>query len=87
MAASLARQLSALRHSNGARVCVLYGAHAEAERQLPPKAQQEPEPCQQQQGGHGQASRAAAPAPGVVGQGPVVAFNLQRPDGSFVGYR
>ena len=24
---------------------------------------------------------------GVVGQGPVVTFNLLRPDGSFVGYR
>ena len=27
------------------------------------------------------------PALGAVGQGPVVTFNLLRPDGSYVGYR
>lgn len=90
VAASLACQLSSLRHSNGAPVCVLYSAHAEAKQHAPPEAQQEPE-VQQQQQHEEQHSRqlqgsGAAPA-GVVGQGPVVAFNLLRPDGSFVGYR
>ncbi|KAL0025505.1 hypothetical protein WJX77_007273 [Trebouxia sp. C0004] len=55
-----AERLVALRHADGASLCVLYGAH-----HLQPGAQ----------------------APGVVGQGPVVTFNLLRHDGSFFGYR
>lgn len=55
-----AEQLVALRHADGAPLCVLYGAH-----HLQPGAQ----------------------APGAVGQGPVVTFNLLRHDGSFFGYR
>jgi len=31
--------------------------------------------------------QAGAQAPGAVGQGPVVTFNLLRHDGSFFGYR
>jgi len=50
----------ALRHADGAPLCVLYGAH-----RLQPGAQ----------------------APGAVGQGPVVTFNLLCHDGSFFGYR
>ena len=55
-----AERLVALRHADGAPLCVLYGAH-----HLQPRAQ----------------------APGAVGQGPVVTFNLLRHDGSFFGYR
>ncbi len=55
-----AQRLVALRHADGAPLCVLYGAH-----HLQPGAQ----------------------APGAVGQGPVVTFNMLRHDGSFFGYR
>jgi hypothetical protein len=81
VAASLASQLSALRHWNGAPVCTLYGAHQQRNRQ-------------QLDAGPGAAAAAAAVSPlpspravGVCGQGAVVAFNLLRSDGSFVGYR
>lgn len=33
------------------------------------------------------ATDAQQQVPGALGQGPVIAFNLLRPDGSFVGYR
>lgn len=95
VAASLAGQLSSLRHRNGAPVCMLYGAHASMRSHPPPRApppqQQQQEATrrqpeqQQQQSGCEQGGREALA--GVVGQGPVVAFNLLRPDGSFVGYR
>ncbi|KAI3430783.1 hypothetical protein D9Q98_009195 [Chlorella vulgaris] len=65
VAASLAQQLTSLRHWNGAPVCMLYGSY---EALLQPQS-------------------AARQQPGVVGQGPVVAFNLLRADGSCVGYR
>lgn len=61
-----------MRHSNGQPVCVLYGAH-------PPHP--ESEQTQPHVGGGMQS------LPGAAGQGPVIAFNLLRPDGSFVGYR
>ncbi len=38
-------------------------------------------------GAHHLLARASANAPGAVGQGPVVTFNLLRPDDSFFGYR
>lgn len=90
----LARELSMLRHHNGAPVAVLYGAHsvcgstgAESQQQQQQRGgqrQQQPSP---------QSNSSAARlcwknvARGAAGQGPVVAFNLLRADGSFVGYR
>lgn len=79
VAASLARQLSSLRHWNGAPVCVLYGARG---RLLQEQGRE------QQQQEHGTRSRSLPRRPGgVAGQGPVVAFNLLRADGSPVGHR
>lgn len=69
VAAALAARLAALRHGNGRRVCMLYGAHRAGGA------------------GEGESDDARAGRGVVVGQGPVVAFNVQRADGSFVGYR
>ncbi|KAL0035704.1 hypothetical protein WJX79_009780 [Trebouxia sp. C0005] len=55
-----AQRLAALRHADGAPLCVLYGAYH---------------------------LQSGAQAPGAVGQGPVVTFNLLRHDGSFFGCR
>ena len=39
-------------------------------------------------GAHSPGSGQPSPgSPGAIGQGPVVTFNLLRPDGSYVGYR
>ena len=77
VAASLARQLCAMRHgSTGAPVCILYGAHHLWGVR------------QQQQKQESEVAKADEVAPaGVVGQGPVVAFNVLRADGTYVGYR
>ncbi len=66
-----AKHLAALRHGSGAPVCVLYGAHQTA-----------PSLAQARVGPVASKLRAAA-----AGQGPVVAFNVIRDDGCFVGYR
>ena len=69
----LAQALTNLRHANGVAVCELYGAHAMASVQ---KALHESEQL---------AGRECLPA--ATGQGPVVAFNLFRSCGSYIGYR
>lgn len=91
-----------LRHANDSAVCKLYGAHApglgsqepgqstsavgehhNVDRPQPPARSAQEEQSSggnEQQGGRRR-------LPGAVGQGPVVAFNLLRGCGSYVGYR
>jgi molybdenum cofactor sulfurtransferase len=80
VASALAGRLSALRHAGGQAACILYGAHVLAEE----SAEEDGPPW----------SSGGALEPGgrlwrrsISGQGPVVAFSLLRPDGTFVGYR
>ncbi len=61
-----------MRHSSGQPVCMLYGAHAASSSAVPSAAK---------------VSCGARCLEGAVGQGPVIAFNVFRPDGTFVGYR
>ena len=71
----LAGKLAAMRHPGTRQpVCMLYGAHACMPVSSSSSSRSEP-------------GQPLACFPGAVGQGPVVAFNLLRPDGSFVGYR
>ena len=70
-----AQQLAALRHGNGAPVCLLYGAH----RALRPDLGLALGAAPDQQG--------VPAAPGAVGQGPTVTFSVLRADGSFVGFQ
>jgi len=69
----LAQALTNLRHANGIAVCELYGAHAMASVQ---QALHEREQLMGRER-----------LPGAIGQGPVVAFNLFRSCGSYIGYR
>ena len=69
----LAHALTSLRHANGIAVCELYGAHAMA------SVQQALHESEQLMG--------RERLPGAIGQGPVVAFNLFRTCGSYIGYR
>ena len=69
----LAQALVSLRHTNGTAVCELYGAHAAAIDSRGP--------------GAGKQQGKGVCLPGALGQGPVVAFNLLRSCGSYVGYR
>ena len=80
----LAEALHSLRHENGSPVCELYGAHGNE------AGQSSAEVGTRQEGrlkdvGKQQGSRLCLP--GAAGQGPVVAFNLLRSCGAYVGYR
>ncbi|BDA46796.1 probable molybdenum cofactor sulfurase [Coccomyxa sp. Obi] len=68
----LAERLASMRHSNGQPVCVLYGAHAASSSAVPSAAK---------------ICCGTRCLEGAVGQGPVIAFNVLRADGTFVGYR
>ena len=79
----LAEKLAGMRHPGGSRaVCVLYGAHACIAGAAPKQA-----PETENGGAPKQAPPALQCFPGAVGQGPVVAFNVLRADGAYVGYR
>ena len=98
----LAEQLALLRHSNGAPTVIMYGAHwqrlqaeAQARGGLLPHSQDSvsstdglrPRPDATAFRQAGQPAAAGTRVPGLLlGTGPTVAFNLLRPDGSFVGY-
>jgi molybdenum cofactor sulfurtransferase len=69
----LSQQLLQLRHGNGRPVCVLYGRQAELT---------ESGAAGEQQGGR---LSQRARQEWLERQGPVVAFNLLQPDGSFAG--
>lgn len=69
----LAEALADLVHANGSAVCELYGAHAPASGFRTEKESKQ------------HSSRRYLL--GAVGQGPVVAFNLFRSCGAYVGYR
>ena len=75
----LAGALHSLRHENGSPVCELYGAHGKGAETG--KRQE----GQAMDAGKQQGSRLCLP--GAAGQGPVVAFNLLRSCGAYVGYR
>lgn len=62
-----------MRHANGSTVCELYGAHAIA--------------LGTWVGGESMQHKSRECLPGAVGQGPIVAFNLFRSCGAYVGYR
>ncbi len=72
-----AQQLAALRHGNGAPVCLLFGAHRAPA--LPPDLGLALGAAPKRQ--------CAPAAPGAVGQGPTVTFSVLRADGSFVGFQ
>ena len=80
----LAEALHSLRHENGTPVCELYGAHGN--KAVPSSAEigkhQEGRPMD---AGKQRGSRLCLS--GAAGQGPVVAFNLLRSCGAYVGYR
>ena len=80
----LAEALHNLRHENSSPVCKLYGAQDK-------KAMQSSAEIGQRQEGRpmdaGKQQESRLCLPGAVGQGPVVAFNLLRSCGAYVGYR
>lgn len=80
----LAQALHSLRHETGTPVCELYGTHdTEA-------VQSSSEAGKRQQGqpvAEGKQQRSRLCLPGAAEQGPVVAFNLLRSCGAYVGYR
>ena len=80
----LAEALHSLRHENGSPVCELYGAHdkevVQSSAEVGRRQEGRPMDAGKQQG-----SRLCLP--GAAGQGPVVAFNLLRSCGAYVGYR
>ena len=80
----LAEALQSLRHGDGTPVCELYGAHGnevvQSSAETEKREQRQPMDAGKQQG-----SRLCLP--GAAGQGPVVAFNLLRSCGAYVGYR
>ena len=80
----LAEALHSLRHKDGSPVCELYGAHGKEAVQ----SSIDVGDCwkgQTMDGGKHPGSRLGLP--GAAGQGPVVAFNLLRSCGAYVGYR
>ena len=80
----LAQALHSLRHGDGRPVCELYGAHGnwavQSSAEIEKHQAGRPVEAHKQVG-----SRLCLP--GAAGQGPVVAFNLLRSCGAYVGYR
>lgn len=80
LATWLVRRLAALRHANGAPVCELYGRWC---RKLLSPSSCTATATTAQSGDHHYQSNSPHDHPD---HGPTVAFNLRRPDGSWVGY-
>jgi molybdenum cofactor sulfurtransferase len=75
LAANFQQRLAALSHGNGAAVCQLYGWDSTTETNAESPSEK-----------LSKATPSLSPSPSPSTHGSIVAFNLLRPDGSFVGY-